>query len=233
MTTSVFFDQNYILPIVEVSPGADLSTKTLFSMALKGSIYIAIKRISGIWIYYEGGIYTRQADQIPTQKEKIEYAVRAAGRAVQNYPTVAKFLVASESGLVRVGEVDTRIWETQFYMVNTPAIPDQNNRRPREMTDLTLNEYHRFREIAIHFQYLVCLHGRMASKSVLDLWLADRYNLSIDCVHDISNSVETERCFLVSRGTVEWLRPNKPDITDYPGLLEFVDSHTKSKITVL
>jgi hypothetical protein len=233
MSTNIFLDQSFILPIVEVVPGANISTKALFSIAVKGSVFIAIKRINRIWIYFEGGIYSRQADQVPTLKEKIDYAVLAAGRAIQDYPTVAKFLITDESDLVRVGEVDTNNWEAQFYMVNTPAIPGQNHRRPRELTDLNLNEYHMFRQDAIHFQFLVCLYNRIASKSMLDLWLAERYNLSISCAHDISNSVEKENCFLVSRGLVEWLRPDKPDIADYPGLLEFVDAYSKNKISAL
>ena len=118
MTTNIFLDQSFILPIVEVDPGANISTKALFSIAVKGSVFIAIKRTNGIWIYFEGGIYTRQADQTSTQEEKNEYAVRAAGRAIQNYPTVAKFLISNESDLVRVGEVDTRNWETRFYTID-------------------------------------------------------------------------------------------------------------------
>ena len=202
-------------------------------MAISGSVFVAIKKTNGIWIYYEGGIYSRIPGEAPTQKLKVEYAIQAAGRAIQNYPTVAKFFLRDESDLVRVGEVDTKTWATTFYLVNDLVNPGNNARPQREITDLNLNEYHQLREQAIHFQYLVCLHNRMAAKSVLDLWLSEKHNLTICCAHDISNSVEKENCFVVGMDGVEWLSANEPDINQYPGLLEFVDSHTMLKKVVL
>jgi hypothetical protein len=98
---------------------------------------------------------------------------------------------------------------------------------PKEIQELSESDYYRFRKEAIHFQYLVCLNNRMASKSILDEWLSQKHNLTIGCAHEISNSVESERCFVTGNDGVTWLRtellPDPPTIAQYPGLLAFVD----------
>ncbi len=65
-------------------------------------------------VYYEGGIYSRPAERKPTEDERCEYALHAAGRATQDYPTRAMFVLPGWTGIEAAGEVDTATWQVTF-----------------------------------------------------------------------------------------------------------------------
>jgi len=61
-------------------------------------------------VYCEGGIYSRPAEQKPTEDERCEYARHTAGRAAQDYPTRAMFVLPDWTGIEAAGEVNTDTW---------------------------------------------------------------------------------------------------------------------------
>lgn len=105
-----------LLPIIKPKD----KSKSMFSCAAPGSVFVAIHHQvpgdqDGLYkVYYEGGIYSRK-DRPPTPEEKLDYAKQAAGRASQNYPTVAKFYLIDLVNVDQIGHVDTDTWEVEFY----------------------------------------------------------------------------------------------------------------------
>jgi len=93
------------LHIVVPAEEASAEVRRAFSRLADGSVAVAKRRDGGIWIYYEGGIYSR-ANRPPTEAERLEYAKSAAGRAAECYPTVAFFVLPSMDGLEVIGRVD-------------------------------------------------------------------------------------------------------------------------------
>lgn len=106
-----------ILKIVKPAPDAPEETKKALAHIAPGSVIVAITREhrdqipdpAGVWLYYEGGLYEREQRE-PTEQEKRDYAIRAAGRAAKRYPTTAKLYLPSMDGLVPIGFVDTSDW---------------------------------------------------------------------------------------------------------------------------
>lgn len=100
------------LPIVVPNYSASLETRNKFARIAHGSVAVAIHReieILGypeieIWIYFEGDIYGRH-NRLPTSEERRQYAIIAAGRAIDNYPTIAKFRIDDEDELTEIGFV--------------------------------------------------------------------------------------------------------------------------------
>lgn len=109
-----------ILKIVGISPDAPPETIRALSFIVPGSVMVSITRghkvsePEGAWIYFEGGIYSREVNRAPTLEEKTEYAKIAAGRAYKNYPTVAKLYLPNQKGLVPLGFVDTETWQVEI-----------------------------------------------------------------------------------------------------------------------
>jgi len=105
------------LPIVEVGPGASCAVHEAFQRIIPGSITVAIERQAHMMLYYEGGIYSRPKDRAPTQAERREYALIAAGRAKDHAPTVAVLAIHRDRaiGLKTVGFVDTDGWIVRFF----------------------------------------------------------------------------------------------------------------------
>lgn len=109
-----------LLPIIKPKEKAPQGIKSLFEKAVSNSVFVAIHhRIPGdpnglYKVYFEGGIYVRK-DRPPTREETCEYAKQAAGRAVQNSPTVAKFHLLTMECIDQIGHVDTETWEVKFY----------------------------------------------------------------------------------------------------------------------
>lgn len=107
-----------ILKIVELAPNAPDNVKQALSHIAPGSVIVAITREhrdqipdpNGVWLYYEGGVVEGRGDRKPTQEERINYAIRAGGRAAKRYPTTAKLYLSSLDGLVPIGFVDTGDW---------------------------------------------------------------------------------------------------------------------------
>lgn len=61
-----------------------------------------------VLVYFEGDLYGRGSNhplQQPTVEERTNYAKIAAGRAVENYPTTAKFMVEDDDQLQEIGFV--------------------------------------------------------------------------------------------------------------------------------
>jgi len=105
------------LRIVEPSEGASEEVKRAFSRVAKGSAAVAQRRADGVWIYYEGGIYSRPEGREPTREEFVGYANSAAGRAIERYPTVAFFVLPGFEGLDVIGYVDGSTYEVQLLPV--------------------------------------------------------------------------------------------------------------------
>lgn len=103
------------LPVVQPSGDASEDVRRAFGRLVPGSVAVAKRRASGVWVYYEGGIYSRQG-RAATEEERLEYARIAAGRAAEQYPTVAFFVLPTMDGLEVVGEVDvqSRPFEVKF-----------------------------------------------------------------------------------------------------------------------
>ena len=95
------------IPIVQPSADAPAAVRAAFSTLLPGSVAVAREIAGGaVSIDYEGGLYTRPANQPPTPAERSEYAQRAAGRALTRYPTIARFGLPGWKGLEVIGQVD-------------------------------------------------------------------------------------------------------------------------------
>lgn len=106
-----------ILRIIRPSPKASPLLKAMFAHIAPGSVAVLLDTYpNSRSVYYEGGIYTRPRDRKPTQKERKGYAVIAASRAVENYPTVAQFTLPQilEEELVTDGFVDTTDWTVEL-----------------------------------------------------------------------------------------------------------------------
>lgn len=114
--TNLLFSDPTVLPIVTPREDAGNDVKVAFSKMAPGSIAVAMQRTDGmVPVYYEGGIYSRPENRPPTLDERIEYAKIAAGRAIEHYPTIAFFVLPSNDGLRKIGEVDTATWNVIFY----------------------------------------------------------------------------------------------------------------------
>ena len=101
------------------APGATDETKRLFERMAPGSVAVCIRRNhqvpdqDGCFVYYEGGIHSR-ANSPPTEQERIEYAIAAARRAIEKYPTIARGYLRTQEGLEPAGYVDTETWDVVF-----------------------------------------------------------------------------------------------------------------------
>jgi hypothetical protein len=95
------------VPIVLPATDAPVMVQMAFRIPVPGSVAVAVPgKNGGVDVYFEGGIYDRTG-RPPTDQERDEYAICAAGRAVQHYPTRAKFHLPAVTGLVAAGHVDT------------------------------------------------------------------------------------------------------------------------------
>lgn len=100
------------LNIVQPSSSASEATFHNFTRPVPGSECVAAPVSDGrVLVYFEGDLYGRGSKRpvpTPTREERTTYAKIAAGRAVENYPTTAKFYVADESELIQTGFV---LWD--------------------------------------------------------------------------------------------------------------------------
>lgn len=99
-----------ILPIVEPK---ELEACPEWGLLAPGSVAVLIKREVGHFLYYEGGIYQR-GDREPTREERRHYAVHAAGRAAQDYSTVARLFITDPDAYKHIGSVDCVNWQVTF-----------------------------------------------------------------------------------------------------------------------
>lgn len=108
------------LPLVRLRPSARPDMRVICDKIVTGSMIVAQVTTGGIQLDFEGGIFARQPSQPPTQAERVDYAKRAAGRAIRQYPTVAR-CVLRDANLDRdfdvLGWVDTETW-------NVTLLPD-------------------------------------------------------------------------------------------------------------
>ena len=83
-----------------VEPIPDTAAEHYWSIAdvWPGSVAVlsTMPGIRGYVVYYEGGIYERERDDTPTEDQRAAWAKRAAGRAIQHYPSGARFFIAPE-----------------------------------------------------------------------------------------------------------------------------------------
>ncbi|MBN1135854.1 MAG: hypothetical protein JXM73_04675 [Anaerolineae bacterium] len=117
-----------MLPIVEPAANAPATVLAPFQQLLPGSAAVALQRdpAGPVYVYYEGGLYTRPAGQDATPEERRDYAVNAAGRAVEDYPTRAWFALPDWTGLQTVGYVDTERWWVYWEALSPDLIiPDE------------------------------------------------------------------------------------------------------------
>ncbi len=93
---------------------ADIAHKAANGSLNQAGRSTPVGRNSVVEVYYEGGIYSRPADQEPTEDERREYALHAADRAAQDYPTRAMFVLPGWTGIEAADEVDTATWQVTF-----------------------------------------------------------------------------------------------------------------------
>lgn len=101
------------LPIVEPRG----SEKEIADAVIRqGSVCVLVPALvdGSAVVYYEGGVYTRPEHIPPNEQERISYAKIAAGRAWDNYPTVARLFTLAPRLWEQVGYVDTDTWEVVF-----------------------------------------------------------------------------------------------------------------------
>lgn len=109
------------ISIVEPSENASGATRRLFQSLLPGSVAVsnlASEGVSEALVYYEGGKYTRQGGVPATDDDRRSYAIIAAGRLVDRYPTTARFALLGKDAirdLKEVGYVDTHTWNVVIY----------------------------------------------------------------------------------------------------------------------
>ena len=110
------------LPIVRPKETASEKTKILFSNIIPGSVVVAQPNEAGVTrVYYEGGLYSRSKKEDgtypePDAEQRRQYAMSAAGRLEQRYPTVAFFVMHWENAydeLEEIGYVDGR--DVRFF----------------------------------------------------------------------------------------------------------------------
>lgn len=73
-------------------------------------------------LHYEGGIYQRPLERVPSTEERTEYAKCAAGRAVEQYPTIAKLYLqdATTHDFMVEGWIDTETWAVTWLPTPDP-----------------------------------------------------------------------------------------------------------------
>lgn len=100
------------LPIVIPASDAPPEVRAPFQVLAPDSVAVAIQRdpAGPVMVYYEGGLYTRGASRPATPDERRQYAISAAGQAIEHSPTIAFFVLPSWTGLEVVGRVDTKTW---------------------------------------------------------------------------------------------------------------------------
>lgn len=120
-----------IVPIVEVAPDAPELVRAAFAAILPGSIAVAVARNRAVVVDFESGLCTRPSARPPSEAEQTEYALRAAGRAAQRYPTVARFSLPDWQPLRVVGAVDTQSWAVALrrpeplFLIDGMPLPDE------------------------------------------------------------------------------------------------------------
>lgn len=98
---ALFIDLDLVEVVTEaVSPQA----RALSERVLPGSVLVAHGDARGCCIVdYEGGLLTRGANRQPTDKERRDYVLIAAGRAAEHAPTVARAFGIPRSDLRVIG----------------------------------------------------------------------------------------------------------------------------------
>ncbi len=97
------------LDIVEVVPEpSSPAGASLRDRLLPGSVVIAHSDAGDgtCQVDFEGGMYQREPNRLPTAEERIQYAKCAAGRAAERYPTVARSYRIPRSDLRVVGSIN-------------------------------------------------------------------------------------------------------------------------------
>jgi hypothetical protein len=113
---SSIFAEKGIIPIVTPAADAPASVQEAFSRLVLGSVCVAIKAGQGIRVYYEDGGIRREPSRPPTDQERKDYALHAAGRAYYLHPTQFFFSLENEEGLVKIGEVNPAGWNVEFQV---------------------------------------------------------------------------------------------------------------------
>lgn len=110
---SLFID----LDLVEIVPEpTSASARSLSDRIVPGSVLVAHHDAEDgtCRVDYEGGIHMRQPDRAPTPEERETYAKCAAGRAAEEYPTVARVYCILRADLRVIGRINpgegTIVW---------------------------------------------------------------------------------------------------------------------------
>jgi len=101
-----------LLPLVQLAPDAHPDIQAACQRIAPGSVLVLIMRDHMPVLHYESGIYERPDTRPPSTAERVDYAVRAAGRATAHYPTVARLFLphATPADFLQEGWIDTRTW---------------------------------------------------------------------------------------------------------------------------
>jgi hypothetical protein len=102
-----------LLPLVQLAPDAHPDIQAACQRIAPDSVLVLILRTDRTPVlYYEGGAYERPATRQPSRVERVNYAVRAAGRATAHDPTVARLVLpeAKPADFLQEGWIDTSTW---------------------------------------------------------------------------------------------------------------------------
>lgn len=133
-----------------VQPSLTVSDETFakFTQIVPGSVCVAKPLGDGrVMVYFEGDLYGR-GSQKPlrqaTLEERTNYAKIAGGRAVENYPTTAKFMVDDEDELEPIGfilwDADKRSMIVRFVEADG-SLSQRRNPEPKEELRFLESEY--------------------------------------------------------------------------------------------
>lgn len=114
-----------LLPRVHIAPTASEALHHATSRITAGSVIVlAVIAPTSVVLHFEGGIYERSKDRPPTSEERINYAIRAGGRAAEHYPTVARMFVeeAQPQHFIQEGWVDTEAWTVDWFFTPRPLL---------------------------------------------------------------------------------------------------------------
>jgi hypothetical protein len=114
-----------LLSLVQLSPDTHPHIQAACQRIAPGSVLVLIVPPDRTPVlYYEGGMYEREATRPPSTDERDDYARRAAGRAVAQYPTVARLFLpnATPADFLQEGWIDTRTWTVTWFPHAEPLL---------------------------------------------------------------------------------------------------------------
>ena len=117
------------LPLVQIAPTAPGGLLLATGHIRRNSVIVLwVKEPGTVVLDFEGGLYERPEGRTLSAEERTQYALRAGGRAAEQYPTVARLWLehARPHDFVHEGWIDTETWAIDWFLASRPlaAFPD-------------------------------------------------------------------------------------------------------------